>query len=361
MARVSVYGVQARGGFHFGIRGVGVEASDTTGSSDMLFGAICNALRALRGVEGGERSLSALLKACRAGEPPFLVSSLFPYAGQVLLLPRPLQPLPIKDGAGKQWRKVSYLSWGMFDELIQSRTNEAGYTAQEENLIQGGQALVTSEEKKQLRGLVDPSDPEGGIRLWEKGDSTRVTVDRVTNRSQVYQVGWVRYPRRAGLYFMVQWRDEGWREAVEEALYYLEDEGLGGRRNSSLGAFRLDPGGDIELPEATGRGTAHMMLSLYHPTSNEAEKLGDGWYGLKMRRGWVGAQGALAVRRKDVLMLAEGSVLPLEGNGPFGDIVDVTPDEWPKHVPQVGRIMRYGFALTVRVPFVAHAEERRQG
>ncbi|HYO49689.1 MAG TPA: type III-A CRISPR-associated RAMP protein Csm4 [Chloroflexia bacterium] len=351
MARVSVYGVQPQSGFHFGVRGVGVEASDTTGSSDMLFGAICNGLRALRGAEQGESSLGTLLDACRDGEPPFLVSSLFPYAGQVLLLPRPLQPLPLKDGAGKEWRKVNYLSWRVFDALVRRGAGGLDAVAREENLLQGRQVLVTAAEKEMLRRFVDPDDPEGGIRLWEKRDSTRVTVDRVTNSSQVYQEGWVRYPRGAGLYFMVEWRDERWREAIEEVLYYLEEEGLGGRRNSSLGAFQLEPAGEAELPGATGEETARMTLSLYHPTRQEAGKLSEGWYGLKMRRGWVGAHGALAVRRKDVLMLAEGSVLPLEGEGPFGGMVDVTPERWPEHVPQIGTIMRYGFALTVGVPY----------
>jgi CRISPR type III-A-associated RAMP protein Csm4 len=347
VARVSLYGVQPRSGFHFGVRGVGVEASDTTGSSDMLFGAICNSLRALHGDGQDERSLAALLNACRDGKPPFLVSSLFPYAGKVMLLPRPLQPLPLKDGAGKEWRKVAYLSWDVFHAFARRRAGALDAVAREENLLQGRQVLVTAAEKEILSRFIDPDDPEGGIRLWEKGDSTRVTVDRVANSSQVYQEGWVRYPRGAGLYFMVEWRDEGWRGAIEEALYYLEEEGLGGRRNSSLGAFKLEQAGEAELPGATGEGTARMTLSLYHPTL----QLSEGWYGLKMRRGWVGAHGALAVRRKDVLMLAEGSVLPLEGEGPFGDMVDVTPETWPEHVPQIGTIMRYGFALTVGVPY----------
>ena len=106
LVNLSVYRLYPWRGFHFGIRGVGVEASTVTAGSDMLFGALCQAVLATQ----GQDRLLTLLGACRTGRPPFLLSSLFPFAGTVMLLPRPMQPLTLPPEligrGGKKLRKV---------------------------------------------------------------------------------------------------------------------------------------------------------------------------------------------------------------------------------------------------------------
>ncbi|HMA33160.1 MAG TPA: type III-A CRISPR-associated RAMP protein Csm4 [Chloroflexia bacterium] len=357
MADVWAYRLTPRRAFHFGVRGVGVEASAVTAASDLLFGALCQGLRATAGWDTAERGLARLLDACEARQPPFLVSSLFPFAGAVRLLPRPLQPLGGAGaaGGGKDWRKVAYLSWGRWGALYGAPAGVAPPAFDREDLLQGRQAWVTAAEREALAVFRDPEDPVGAIRLWQEGDSPRVTIDRRTSESQVYQAGWVAFPPGAGLYFLMEWRDPAWQPAIHAALAYLAEEGIGGERSSGYGQFTLAIDAPVPLPAPpTSPAPAAMTLSLYHPTAPEVVEAGllaAGAYGLTTRRGWVGAPGALGVRRRDVLMLTEGSVLPFQGAGPFGNMVDVTPETWPPGVREVpGRLRRYGFALPLPLP-----------
>ncbi len=86
-----------------------------------------------------------------------------------------------------------------------------------------------------------------------------------------------------------------------------------------------------------------MTLSLYHPTREEVDggRLGEAYYRLRVRRGWVGSAEGQGLRGKAVRMLAEGSVIY---GGDAGDLVDVTPEGFAAH-----RVYRYGLAFPIAV------------
>ena len=71
------------GGFHFGREGREIEASSEGLPSDSLFGALVVAYRHLFG------DVQEFLAPWETGTPPFLLSSVFPYAGDLPLLPIP--------------------------------------------------------------------------------------------------------------------------------------------------------------------------------------------------------------------------------------------------------------------------------
>ncbi len=345
-------------GFHFGVRGVGVEASTVTGASDTLFGALCQGLLAVVGLDDPTWGLRRLLTLCRDGDPPFLLSSLFPYAGPVRLLPRPLGPLPPAaqraTGGGKAWNKAPYLSWGCFAQVFGTSNNTPpAELFHEENLLQERQAWVTPQERVALSPFTDLEDPDAPIRLWTHSDSPRVTVDRQTSRSTVYQAGWVAFPAGAGLYSIIVWRDPAWQPILRAVLDTLADEGIGGERSAGYGQFtgHIETVPDSAWPGYTGTDAAMLTLSLVHPTQDEAKQLAQGWYSLTTRRGWVGTPGAMGVRRADVVMLTEGTVLSVPSGVLFGGMVDVTPATWPEHVPRLSEpLVRWGYALPLAVP-----------
>ena len=133
MEDVSRYRLVPRGAFHFGERGVGLEATTETYPSDSLFSSVCAAVRELDGAD----ALQHLLAGFQHGDPPFLLSSCFPWAGEqgrevVWFFPRPFLPWPggeaprvaaevPPEGAAaeaKAFKKLRYVSAGVLRSYL---------------------------------------------------------------------------------------------------------------------------------------------------------------------------------------------------------------------------------------------------
>ena len=71
----TMYHLEARAPFHFGLRGVGIEATAVHGPSDTLFSALCYAIRQ----QFGLAALQDFLAGYPSPDPPLLLSSAFPY------------------------------------------------------------------------------------------------------------------------------------------------------------------------------------------------------------------------------------------------------------------------------------------
>jgi CRISPR-associated protein Csm4 len=212
----------------------------------------------------------------------------------------------------------------------------------EANLLQRGRVWITSEERGALPELREPKV------LWRSETAPRVTVDRATDASAVYQAGYIRFQPGCGLYLLIRWRDGKVRDLVEQALQALGDAGIGGERSAGHGLFELVASQPMAL-QGPRQGSRCVTLSLYHPTEAEvASVLGDGSaYELETRGGWMASPDEMARRRKAVRMLSEGSVLTgWQPNRVYGDLVEVTPeeaDDWKPPHP----VYRYGFAFPV--------------
>ena len=101
------------------------------------------------------------------------------------------------------------------------------------------------------------------------------------------------------------------------------DEGIGGYRSAGKGCFEQPRLEDvvIAVPE---KPDGWLSLSLFHPTGTELDGLGDGFYDLLTRSGYVYSPDNRSLRRKTVRMFDEGSVFPTPERR--GELVDVTPD-----------------------------------
>jgi len=342
---VEVYKLCPRSSFHFGLRGVGVEATGVTGPSDTVFSALCLMVRDLRGVAGLEEFLGPFLK----DDPPFLLSSAFPYAGDLLLFPRPWLRV-LWNGKGEQdtrqaklLKKVRFVSHNIFQAILRSEPLQQEFI--EANLLQKGRVWVTSQERSRL-----PARLRKTGRVWVKHSVPRVTVDWATGTSSVYQAGYVRFQPGCGLYLLFRWRrtPDGLPDLVEEALRALGDVGIGGERSAGHGQFKLDGPQTLTL-EGPATASRFVTLALYHPTEAEVKAvLGKASaYELEPRRGWMASPDEGARRRQPIFMLSAGSVLSdWQADRVYGDLADVTPlktKTWsPPH-----RVYRYGFAFPV--------------
>lgn len=337
MDNITVYRLCARDGplvFHLGERGVGLEESSLVLHSDTLFSAICLAWRSL-GYRLGDLLAAfpgAMPESGGQGAapitPPFLLSSAFPYCGEIYFLPRPLLPMEgINDdpAIGKTLKKIRFVSQTLFEKFI-ARQPVGDYLLQDGP---GGKQLRRDLILQSSTAWLADSDltsslPENRV-IWKDVTQPRVAISRAGSRSTPFGAGRVQFAAGCGLYFMAKFQDETWRSKVEDALALLSAEGIGGERSVGNGQFRLEVrrGFTLRQPASPNGFTS---LSLVWPSKVEVQDqlLEGAQYGLVARRGWIASLDWQGTRRPNVRMLSEGSVFR---RLPVGSLVDLTPSE----------------------------------
>lgn len=309
-------------GFHFGRHGLGQEESSVHLPSDSLFAALTARLAALR----GRQAVEAWSLAFAQDSPPFVLSSAFPRAGDVLFFPPPLRTAAGKTPEGtrlqhKQLKRVRYVSEGIFRQLMNGAALADLYS--EALCLQQGGVLVSAEEMRRL-----PEAQRRGAALWTVERRPRVTIGRVVHNSELYFTGRTQFAAGCGLWFAVRWLDPAspYRADLPDLLADLGDAGLGGERASGFGCAAIRPGGSLELPDAPGRPWVTLSRYLPHPQDAPALLDARAAFTIETVGGWVESPGNAAERRRSLRMLAEGSVLgPLNRAVP-GQMADVQPD-----------------------------------
>jgi len=349
MAPWTTYHIQPKpgAGFHFGLRGLEGEVSGAHCPSDTLFAALIATLAGLEGTVG----VTAFVTPFANGQPPFLLTSVFPRAGDLSLFPLPHARLELtpQPGQRKLFKKLCYVSPVILRRILNRRPLDDYVGAGKKGVfLQEGQVWIAAEETAKL--------PEGwnGNRLreqkvWDHTPVDRVAVDRVSSASNVYRIGRTVYASECGLWFGVQWPgdpDAAWQTQLETLLAHLGDTGLGGERSVGYGQFTYCRAtGGLDLPAATP-GAPALTLSRYLPAADELPTAlrGAASYRLEAVPGWLNAPGQRAQRRKQVRMLVEGAVFQPVGPRPWGRLADARPVGWEAHP-----IWRYGYACPVGV------------
>ena len=338
MPQLTCYQLHFTGPVHLAERGIGIEETADLAHSDTLFSALCWALR----LGWGDNELGRLLDAFRHGEPPFLLSSGFPFAGTVRFLPRPLLPLPaeLPDALRKRWQSVRFISSDLFALWVRGDEPALRQALAAEQITADSDVGLTPAAAAHL-----PPIPADGGWFWRRVAVPRVTLDRTSNASALYFAGRLQFAPACGLALFIAWRDRQWQPTIERALAELGELGLGGLRSIGYGAFHVTVGEDLILPDMPAESQA-VLLSLYAPLREELEAgvLGPGArYDFLVRGGWITAPDGTRYRRRTVRMLTEGGVIVQPATTPVrGTLVDVRPA-----IPHLHPVYRYGLALTV--------------
>jgi|Deesub1362B_J571_1020462.scaffolds.fasta_scaffold01618_3 CRISPR-associated protein Csm4 len=340
--RVTIYKLRFPHGVHVGTYGIGTEGVRVTVPSDTLFSALLSAWIAL----GNNPDLWISQFPRTAGndhapaDPPFLLTSAFPYKGDVLLFPKPLDPnyaQGIPEKARKKWKKLQFISEIALLKL--AKGNSIGELIEEGNFRRNGQVLVYGDEI-----------PEGAV-IWNEHAIPRVTLDRVSSASNLFHVGRVDFAGDAGLWFGVIWRDPErpcgdvvFKEAFELALNALAHYGLGGDRSVGYGVFEPELMDELKWPAPAADRPA-VLLSRYNPRPDELPNVlrNSPGYRLEEVRGWTSSPHG-QYRRRSIVMLKEGSVIRAQG-GIMGHVVDVGPLHAESGEPLLPHpVWRYGLA-----------------
>ena len=322
MSKHVTYHLNFRSPLHLGRRGVGLEATEISIPADTLFSAICQTWRTFY----GEEHLTDFLTQYETGEL-FLLTSAFPFAGNIRLFPKPLIDLKVNaDDERKKLKKVRFLSERRFRQIV----NGEEIAFDPDDLINDGQLWIHGDDKCPRT-------------VWETEKRPRVTLDRQSSTSEIWHLGGVKFHKDCGLWFDAKFDTEETQTQIETILRVLGDTGIGGERSVGYGIFDLhSKPAEIESERETDR---FVTLSPICPRdADELNRLiqGDVGYTLEERSGWIGSAEGNGLRRQQVWMFGEGSVLA--GNGRrVGRLVDLKPDECPHPV------WRYAYAWSIKI------------
>jgi CRISPR-associated protein Csm4 len=318
-----LYRLSFRGPTHFGETGIDLENVSEWVCSDTLFSALMNAMREFDGTEVVSEFLDRSLL-----NPPFILSSLFLYSGETCFLPRPLHdvhiPEEVKREKGKELKRLRWLTSEAFREWF----NPEAF------------------DQDNMKGMTESH--EVYKKAFAREIRPRVSLDRVTQNSNIYHAGYVHFGRESGLYGLVAFDDPRTTSMFKDLLIALGETGLGGEKAYGCGTYDLlsfEKVSGVFKELLNGQYPYYTLLSLYHPSNYERDGLEQTFtaYDLKRRRGWISSgRNALPLKRKSAGFFTEGSVStsPLRGT-----LVDVTPDALPLTLLS-HKVYRNGLAFT---------------
>ena len=303
--------------------------------SDAVYSAVCQALQKLGRLE------EWLDNTARAEASHVRFSSLFPFAGDHLMVPPPRHVWPPPSGNRTRWKAARFIPLSLVSPILgQESLDDDAWT-----IDTGSECLIPA--------------------AWPSGSPFRMSlrsaagVDRLAaGNIDRHATACLEYSDNCGLWCAVAFSDESmenhWSEVVRSAFRLLADSGLGGERSRGWGRSeqpRFEPlpemplADTIDLPESVER--AYWLLSLFSPGERDQIDWARGQYTIVTRSGR--AEGA---RWGDVKlssrMVTEGSVI-LAGAHPRGGARDVAPEGYPHP------IYRSGFAYAIPVPWAVQA------
>ena len=170
-----------------------------------------------------------------------------------------------------------------------------------------------------------------------------MTLDRQSSSSEIWHLGGVKFHEGCGLWFGAKFDAEKTQAQIETILRVLGDTGIGGERSAGYGIFDLhsEPA-DIESEREADRFVTLSPICPRDTDELNALIQGDVGYTLEERSGWISSTEGSGLRRQQVWMFGEGSVLSGDG-AQVGRLVDLKPGACPHPV------WRYAYAWPIKI------------
>lgn len=264
--------------------------------------------------------------------PPFLISSAFPFYEDILFIKTPLIKWNIDDEKREQYRKAikntQFIPIDVFEKIINNEKIELDQAS----FLEGG---FFSEK------------PISSERIFDMLERPHGSVSTVDNQTNIFYTTSVRFVENGGLYFFVKFDNDEEKKRFDAALYLLSDVGIGADRSNGSGNFKMPKAEVFDYP--FDDGDYFVNLSLYHPTKEEisANILEGAHFFLVNRQNWVSSGDfPYPVRSKSVRMFLEGSVFKNTIDAK-GDMVDTTPviperlGKLPHKIYRNGRLFKF--------------------
>lgn len=265
--------------------------------SDTLWGLLISAIK----IVYSEEIMMNILEKFDSSEPPFIISSVFPFyldkGEKINLLPK-----PILDGVKasnlkkeqidnlKSYKKISFVTKEVFEDFINGKLDETEY------YLSNKWKSIESTNNEEL--------------------ILKTSINRLTSgTAEIDGKGQLHYSKEiffknGGIYFLVR----GESKHIEGALRFLQHFGLGGKNTIGKGSFDYEiEEFEINLPE---KADQMITLSLFTPSKKQLELIERNKelcnYNYEVRRGKIGTHfiNTGNIKKKGVVVFTEGSTFP---------------------------------------------------
>lgn len=322
-----------RGNLHLGeISNLMTYTSDII-HCDTLFSAIINVYSLIFGLD----KTNLFLENVIANPDFFRISSAFFYyndgAKDVLLVPKPLG-ISISNSNDsndsnnsydyKRFKKLKFIP---LDFLLNGDLK----------LLFNFLDILDIKKSNMEKTNMDKRSIEKKSVLYKEEERPRVSIDRVTNSSNIYYISSISFPEGVGMWFFMI-VDNAVLEEIKTVIRVLGDEGIGGERTYGFGLF--EPSFEnYSIPDYDSNKYYNTSLSLVNPSQDEVNMVK--YYSIITRKGYIYSAYINDVRYGSINVFSEGSVFSDKVNG---RILDVTPDFFTKH-----RVFKYYRAFCIPV------------
>ena len=287
--------------------------------SDTLFGAITYAISELY-----PDILDQMLVDFEEGNPPFILSSAFPVIFndeyKIKFFPKIIMDNDLSELDSKvlkNYKKISYIEEEIFFDLINGSLDELDLLRNYDNYYKFSNLLMKKDFNVDI-GFGENILPNN-------------LVNRLNNETKIFYSNGDSY-KNLGLFFLIDFHDDDFRNIIESALKFLKDRGFGKDVSTGKGHFDYEVEKNVSLKF---EGNTFISLSRYIPTSSDLKKINDySYYEIGSKRG----RDKSGEIRKQVHFFKEGSTFPNYQLN-YGKIItsgDVNPG------------VEYGYAFPVR-------------
>ncbi len=291
--------------------------------SDALFSALLNTVS----IYYGEKETNTLVEEF-ISNPPFLISSLFPYCKDTYYLPKPLWDDFISNDTKKQLGK-----------LIKKRTLIN---------VEDFYKWLTKNENYFLQRLTTEQFKTEKTSFLKTVLLPKTVLDRESKSTNLYHVVYGKFEPNTGVYGFVYFKKPEYIEKFHKYLILLGKTGLGGERTFGYGQFEV-----VEYAPVRGllkdifltKTDFYVSLSLIYPEQENFILIKNSLlaYDLTKKGGFIcSGKNQISIKKKTVTFLKEGT----STSEPFrGSIVDVTPENAHYYINH--KVYKYGYALWV--------------
>ena len=290
--KYKIYKFDFNGYVHFGSSSL--DQTGKTFSADTLFSALFQ--EAIQEKEGRDKHLLAM---AQSGE--LRISDAFPYSGDTLYLPKPYLYIKSEEKKGdseskKLYKKLEYIPENRFKRFIQGQ-------------------LTTDE----LKNIKDNLDNLGKMEM------RTLAAVRGQTETLPYRVEQYSFHEGNGLYIVAACANNEAEELLEELLENLSFAGIGGKRSSGMGKYKMPY---AKLPQSyqdkleRTKGKVMTLSGCIPPADKMEEVLEGASYQLRKRSGFVASETfAPEQRRKqDLYVFSAGSCFQKAFEGQIVDV-----------------------------------------
>ena len=294
--------------------------------SDTLFGAILYSISELY-----PNKVDELLDSFKKGEPPFVLTSTFPFIysqdekvrfyPKLILNNKKSNEVKNRDIL-KEFKKIEYFEEEIFFKLINGEISENEILNNFDSYYKSGNLLMGKEYS------IDNSQKSNIL--------PNNSVNRLTNETEgIFYSEGDNFMNR-GLFFFVEFYNKEYEPVLKGAIKFLKDRGFGRDISTGKGQFVYEIE-DVNLNDLAGNsdGGNFITLSRFIPINEDLKRINEySSYEIDSKRG----RSASGEIRKEVKFFKEGSTFP-DYQKFYGKIVDSG---------KINPAVEYGFAFPLK-------------